>query len=442
MRFGNTARRSPALATLVALSLGLTACSSGSLGSSGGEEKVTLDFLVPTGPDSLPVGEQLAKDFSAAHPDIKVDVQARPGGGEGDNVVKTRLATGEMADVFMYNTGSLFKAIDPKKNLVPMTDADWTGDLDELFVPTASIGDDVYGAPAGSNMGGGVLYNRKVYADLDLKVPKTWDEFMKNNAKIKKEGKGVAPVIQTYQETWTSQLFVLGDYHNVAAADPDFAKKYTANKAKYATSPDALQGFQRLQEVHDAGYLNKGFASATYEQGMRMIGKGEGAHYPMLTFAIDPVIEAVPAAKDDMGFFALPGEDASENGLTAWSPAAAYIPKSTKGEKLKAAKEFLAFVASREGCKSLTKAQPPSGPYAVKGCDLPTDAPQAVKDTQRYFEDGKVTPALEFLSPVKGPALEQICIEVGSGIRPAKKGAQLYDKDVAKQAKQLGLEGW
>ncbi|WP_314173223.1 ABC transporter substrate-binding protein [Streptomyces winkii] len=440
MRFGITARSSPALATLVALSISLAGCSSGSLGSSGGKDKLTLDFLVPTGPDSLPVGEQLAKDFSRAHPDIKVDVEARPGGGEGDNVVKTRLATGEMADVFMYNTGSLFRAIDPKKNLVPVSDEDWVRDLDDLFLPTASVGGKVYGAPFGSNMGGGVLYSRKVYADLDLKVPKTWDQFMANNAKIKKAG--IAPVIQTYQETWTSQLFVLGDYHNVAAEEPDFAKKYTANDVKYATSPAALKGFQRLQEVHDAGYLNKGFASATYEQGLRMIGKGEGAHYPMLTNAITPVIKAVPSAKDDMGFFALPGEDAAKNGLTAWAPSATYIPKSTKGEKLKAAKEFLAFLASPAGCKSINKAQPPSGPYSVKGCELPADAPQAVKDTQRYFEDDAVTPALEFLSPVKGPALEQICIEVGSGIRPAKKGAQLYDKDVAKQAKQLGLKGW
>ena len=56
---------------------------------------------------------------------------------------------------------------------------------------------------------------------------------MANNEKIKAAGK--APVIQTYGDTWTSQLFVLGDFHNVAAADPDFADEYTANKAKYAT---------------------------------------------------------------------------------------------------------------------------------------------------------------------------------------------------------------
>ena len=61
---------------------------------------------------------------------------------------------------------------------------------------------------------------------------------------------------------------------------------------------------------------------------------------------------------------------------------------------------------------------------------------------QPYFDSGDTALALEFLSPVKGPALEQITVEVGSGIRPAADGAALYDEDVKKQAQQLGLEGW
>ena len=59
-------------------------------------------------------------------------------------------------------------------------------------------------------MGGGILYNKKIYADLGLSVPKSWAEFMANNEKIKAAGK--APVIQTFGDTWTSQLFVLGDF--------------------------------------------------------------------------------------------------------------------------------------------------------------------------------------------------------------------------------------
>ena len=54
-----------------------------------------------------------------------------------------------------------------------------------------------------------MLYNIPVYKKLSLEIPKTWDEFMKNNETIKKAG-SADPVEQTYGETWTSQLFVLG----------------------------------------------------------------------------------------------------------------------------------------------------------------------------------------------------------------------------------------
>ena len=90
-----------------------------------------------------------------------------------------------------------------------------------------------------------------------------------------------------------------------------------------------------------------------------------------------------------------------------------------------------------------TEAVGAAGPYLVEGCTIPDDVPRSVADMLPYFEtEGGSLPALEFLSPIKGPALEQITVEVGSGIRSAEDGAALYDEDVVKQAQQLGLEGW
>ena len=57
----------------------------------------------------------------------------------------------------------------------------------------------------------------------------------------------------------------------------------------------------------------------------------------------------------------------------------------------------------------------PHGPFLTKACKLPADVSQVAKDTQAYFDSGNASPALEFKSPIKGPALEQICIQVGTG---------------------------
>ena len=402
-------------------------------------DAVTLTYYVDDNPTNVATAEGLKAAFEAENPDIKIEIETHPGGAEGDNLVKTRLATGDMPDVFRYNAGSLFRALNPPETILDLSNEAFEANVMDSFKPVVSIGGKVYGVPEEAAMGGGVLYNKKIYADLGLSVPKSWAEFMANNEKIKAAGK--APVIQTFGDTWTSQLFVLADFYNLQAAVPDFADKYTANQAKYATTPAALKGFQRQEEVFKAGYLNEDFAAAKFDDGLRMVATGEGAHYPMLTFAIGGITQNYPDNLKDVGFFAMPGDEAASNGLTVWMPAAVYIAKTTQHPE--EAKRFVAFIASTKGCDVRSAANGATGPYLIKDCKLPADVPPAVADLLPYFQkDGATAPALEFLSPIKGPALEQITVEVGSGIRKAADAAALYDEDVKKQAQQLGLSGW
>jgi raffinose/stachyose/melibiose transport system substrate-binding protein len=238
-----------------------------------------------------------------------------------------------------------------------------------------------------------------------------------------------------------SQLIVLGDYFNVQAGSPDFAARYTANKVKFATDPAALRSFEKLASLKAAGYLNEDFAATTYNDGLRMLTAGEAAHYPMLTLVTSAIAQSYPENLGDVGYFALPGDDATKNGLTVWMPSAVYIPKSTAN--LEAAKKFVAFIASPAGCAAIVRAGGATGPFLVNGCSLPGDVPPPVSDMLPYFDkEGLNAPALEYLSPIKGPALEQITVEVGSGFLSPADAVALYDEDVRKQAQQLGLPGW
>ena len=141
--------------------------------------------------------------------------------------------------------------------------------------------------------------------------------------------------------TWTSQLFVLADYCNVQAAVPNFATDYTNNKIKYADTPAALAGFQHLQEGFDKGWYEKDFGAASFDDGLNGLATGKFAQYPMLTFALGTIATNHPEAIQDIGFFGHPGTDAAKNCATIWMPAATYIPKTTTGDKLAAAKDFL-----------------------------------------------------------------------------------------------------
>jgi len=423
----------------LALSLALAGCSAG--GDSGSSDgKVSLTYLVDNGEATVVVAEALAEAFQAENPDITIDVQTRPQGADGDNLVKTRLATGEMDDVFLYNSGSLLQALSPDDTLVNLDDQAWADKLDENFVKSVSTENGLYGAPIGQSMAGAVLYNKDIYEQLGLEIPTTWDEFIANSEAIKAAGTA-APIVQTYGDTWTSQLFVLGDFNNVLAEDPEWAEEYTNNEAKYVDEP-AFAGFEHLQEAFEKNLYNEDFASATYNDGVTMVATGAGAQYPMLTFAASQLMTSNPEAADVVGSFPLPGPNADQNGLTVWMPAGVYIPKSTEGDKLEAAKKFVEFITTPESCDIQSESTAPQGPFVVEGCELPEDVPALVSDMQPYFDDGKTNLALEFLSPIKGPALEQITVAVGSGITSAADGAAQYDEDVKKQAQQLGIEGW
>ncbi len=428
-----------AAATLVTL----TACSSGLGGAGGGGGDTggggtnALTLLTDNGPSTVKAAEAIIDAFEKANPGVTVKHQTRPQGTEGDNLVKTKLSTGEMEDVFWYNSGSLLQALNPAQTLVDLTGDTAIAQVDETFLPAVTQGGKVYGVPQGTSFGGGILYNRDVYAKLGLQVPKTWAEFMSNNEKVKAAGGDVTPVLETFGETWTSQLFVLGDYYNVQTANPNFAKDYTANKVKYASDPAAVKGFQKLAEVKAKGFVNSDYGSAKYQQGIKRLADGKAAHYPMLS----SVVADLPKAdQQKIGFFGIPGDDAATAGATVWLPGAGYAPKAGKNVDL--AKKLLAFMASPEGTRAYSSAQVPTGPYMVKGATLPADAPPVAADLKTYIDADKVAPALEFLSPVKGPSLEQITVAVGTGQTPPERGAAQYDADVVKQAKQLGLPGW
>ena len=398
-------------------------------------KKVTISLLVDNSPASTTLAKGVVAAFEKANPNITVKTDEHPAGADGDNIIKTKLATGDMEDVFWYNSGALLHALSPAKTLVDLTNDPTIAAVDKSYLPVVSDGGKVYGAPWGSSFAGGVLYNRAVYAKLGLQVPKTFADFLANSDKIK--ASGITAIEGSFKDTWTTQLIVLGDYYNLQKTDPTFTADYTANKAKYATTPAALTSFQRMEAITTGKYYNKGAGSTTEPQALTALAEGKAGQYPMLSTVVSTL---TPAQQANIGFFGLPGASATADGATVWEPNGQYIPKSSKN--IDAAKKFVAFTASVAGTVAQSAAVAPTGPYLITGSTLPANAPQAAKDLQVYVDNNATSPALEFLSPVKGPNLEQITTAVATGQTKAAAAAAQYDQDVTKEAKQLNLPGW
>ena len=157
---------------------------------------------------------------------------------------------------------------------------------------------------------------------------------------------------------------------------PDFAERLHRQQGQVRHDPGGDEGFEHGEEVFKAGYLNEDFAAATFDDGVRMVADRRRRALPDADLRDRRRSRSdYPENLDDVGFFAMPGDDAAKNGLTVWMPAGVYISKTT--EHPEEAKKFVAFVASTEGCDVRTAANGATGPYLIKGCTLPDDVPPA-----------------------------------------------------------------
>lgn len=366
---------------------------------------------------------------------IIVDVEKIGGGEDGDNVVKTRLHSGDMADLLCYNGGSLLSALNPGEYFEDLSKESFMENVNEDFKTSVRVGDSIFGIPSASTQVGAVLYNKEVYEKYNLEVPHTWDDFLKNCETLKEAGE--TAVLGTFGDSWTAQVPYLGDNYNVLAKNPNFPEEFEAGKAKYATDPAGLNSFEKMEDL--VPYYNDDYLATSYDDGCEMLMEGNAAHWIILSSALENIYSLYGEDANKLGCFGIPDDDADNHGITVWEPNGIYANKN--GENIETAKKFMEFYISAEALDAFTEKQLPNGPYAVTNYELPENCHDAVKQMQTdYFDTGKTALALEFLTPIKGPNSASICQELGSGQTNAAEAAGKYDEDCKKQAVQLGLD--
>ncbi len=397
------------------------------------EKPVELTLLMDVNMTSAGIDAVIALAEEQLNLDIKVEV--RPGGIEGDNVVKTRLASGDMTDICVYNSGSLLEAINPQEYFIDLSDVPFVERLDDTYEGSVTVNGSTYGVPVSSTQAGGILYSKPIYAELGLSIPKTWDEFIANCDAIQATGK--TAIYGAFAESWTAQVLYLGDHYNVTAEMPNFPEEFQAGRVKYETTPAGLRSWEKLEDT--VPYYNGDKLAATYADACDVMANGGAAHWVMLTQALSNIYELYGDTVNDIGVFGIPGDDPNNQGLTLWMPLSIYGNKLS--DKREAILEFMEFYISDEALDVYTSAVLPDGPYCVKGYEIPENAYEAIRfDMQPYFDQGKTELALEFETAVKGPNCSQISQEIAVGGTTALEAARAYDQDCLKQALQLGLD--
>ena len=369
----------------------------------------------------------------------KVDVEEISGGDEGENIRMVRLATGTLADVFTHNVGSAISKLDPEANCYDLSQEDWIQQVSEGYQTAASYDGAIYAVPTDTSNVAGVFYNKKVFDDLSIEIPETWDDFLSVCQTIKDAG--IDPITAPYAKESNTQIPFLANYYYVLQENPDFAEQYTKREIELTDSEAFVGGLQKMYDIAEKGYLNEDYLSTGMEECATMLGEGTAAMMLVRTNIITTMKGVCEDKIDDIGFFPIPDKDPEVRGVSYWMPQGYSVNKNAEEQEL--AVKWCEFVTTQEAVDAYCEAVTPCGTFCLNGIQMNTENSYApVAEAQEWISSGKCSPVMEYSCSIKGSNQPTICSMVASASITAEEGAQMIADDNVIDAQQKGVEGW
>lgn len=176
----------------------------------------------------------------------------------------------------------------------------------------------LYGLPRNTDMQV-IFYNKQIFADNGLSVPKTMDEFYNICDVLNAEG--ISPCSMAGQDKWP-----------IACMYTDFVMKSTGDKTIIPTAvstgdfsnPSLLKAAQEMKALIDKKLFQTSFLSADYGAARNLFAQGKAAMFYMgsweMSMASDEAIDE--AVRSQVGAFSMPvtnGSPADPADLAAWN---------------------------------------------------------------------------------------------------------------------------
>ncbi|SDN93364.1 carbohydrate ABC transporter substrate-binding protein, CUT1 family (TC 3.A.1.1.-) [Paenibacillus sp. yr247] len=354
------------------------------------EKPVTISFMHFKS-DVTDGVQKIVDQFEKENPNIKVEVQPVKY-DDYYTLLKTKVASGDVIDVFSLNSGSNTKSIVDGGYLLDLTDQPFMKNFEPSVLKDQATDGKNYIMPLNSGPIA-VFYNKKIFKELGLEIPKTWDALMAAAKKIKDSGK--TPFALGWKDGWPLAMWDTRDLPSntaLIANQPDFFEKIEKGQAKFADNPAVKVTIDHAKQYFEYG--NKDQLGVDYNGAVDLFAKGDAAMMYMGTWPLQDIEKKNPDLyKNDVGYFPYPfSNDASKNKLE-FNPDAS-LAVSSKTEHKEAALKFLAFMGSKAGgdawvnnVKSLSY---------VKGSS--TNIAPAVDELKPYIEAGNIYNSQAYLA--------------------------------------------
>ncbi|CAH1057611.1 ABC transporter substrate-binding protein [Paenibacillus pseudetheri] len=415
------------------------AATSSDSGTSAGETAAAPDKKEPVKISYIGAASQLAvggiKDLIAKWEQKtgnKVDIQAIQD-DQYDNLVKAKLSGGGDVDIFF---GS-YQKYDVPNQLLEISGEGFESRVNDVVLNSLKYSDGkIYAFPYPSQLGSwGVFYNKKVFSDLGLSVPKTIDELNKDLEAIKAAGK--TPFYFAAKDGWTMLQHRNAVVGILGGADPQVWDKLNKNEIQWKDIPDFVEQYKQVEDWAKKGYFNKDLFTGTYEKQQQALAKGDAAMVIQGGFIVPEVLKQDPNAQ--IGFFPLPNKDGSET-IALSGGTQVFIAKNSKHPE--EAKDLLRFITDKEQAQSALEQAPGISPF--KDIDVSDKMPEVMKEVQSFVNTGKIARHGDdaYVVPMPYDDLVAAYMELLAGKITADQFVQYHQDIYAKNAKIAKIPGF
>jgi raffinose/stachyose/melibiose transport system substrate-binding protein len=324
----NTANNEPTTAAPLT-----TTASSGDTGSTDGSaagspagspasQQSTAPALKPTGTIEVvsfyPAGsadykrlQATAARFEATYPGTTVKLIF--GGGENTPKIQARWRAGNPPEVNYgffdgttqdgrkYATAGQVQALDKWLD-APLQgyDSSWRDAIYPSVIPYISLNDKTYAAPESISTIQ-LFYNKKIFADQGISVPKTLDDLLAAAAKIK--AAGISPFALT--GTFNPYMQLWFDYLLLRRAGAKAVQGALTGTTNFASVPGVKEAAADLEKMIKAGYFMEGFQSTDFTAAQLDFFQGKSAMIMMGSWLLGEMKGSIPA-DFEVGTFAFP----------------------------------------------------------------------------------------------------------------------------------------
>ncbi|WRS29918.1 extracellular solute-binding protein [Actinomycetaceae bacterium MB13-C1-2] len=359
--------------------------------SSGGREEIRFTFSKR---EAIPFISEVVKDYNSSQDRYEAVLDT-----SGVDVISASFVRGNPPDLMLANYNFEVSRFVDRCVLTDLSDTQAAASVDlEMFEPLM----DQYGQCEGrvsalpySVMSAAVIYNKEIFAEHDLEIPKTWDELIAVSDKLKQED--VTPFYGTFKDDWTVGQ---GWFDYTVGGSIDVIEFFDALKAEGTdVGPESAVSFQKdFAEPMDKmtrlikNYANADADSRSYGDGNLAMAQGKAAMYLQGPWAFNEIAKTSPDL--ELGTFPLPmTNDEGDLSVRTNIDLAALIPTGSRHQE--AARDFLEYLYQPEIIQDYNESQ--LGFTPTKDAPAPTDPRLA--GMIPYYEDGQIFQGASVLIP-------------------------------------------